>query len=71
MISESAGGAPLVANPPGHPALALLACRLWRVGAGLLETLAAQLLLHGNAYVEAATGPMACRRRCSRCARSG
>ena len=58
LISESAGGAPLVANPVGHPALALLASTGFGAsGPGLLETLAAQLLLHGNAYVEAATGP--------------
>ena len=58
LISESAGGAPLVANPAGHPALALLASTGFGAsGPGLLETLAAQLLLHGNAYVEAATGP--------------
>jgi HK97 family phage portal protein len=58
MISEGAGGAPLVSNPPGHPALALLASAGFGAsGPGLLETLSAQLLLHGNAYVEAATGP--------------
>ena len=58
MISEGAGGAPLVSNPAGHPVLALLASTGFGAsGPGLLETLAAQLLLHGNAYVEAATGP--------------
>ncbi len=58
MISEGAGGAPLVSNPPGHPALALLSSAGFGAsGPGLLETLAAQLLLHGNAYLEAATGP--------------
>ena len=58
MISEGAGGAPLMSNPAGHPALALLASTGFGAsGPGLLETLAAQLLLHGNAYVEAATGP--------------
>ncbi len=58
LISESAGGAPVVANPPGHAALALLgSAGFGASGPGLLETLAAQLLLHGNAYVEAATGP--------------
>ncbi|KAB7648174.1 phage portal protein [Polymorphobacter fuscus] len=58
LISEGAGGAPLVSNPPGHAALALLASTGFGAsGPGLLETLAAQLLLHGNAYVEAATGP--------------
>lgn len=58
MVSESAGGAPLVSNPPGHPALGLLASAGYGAsGPGLLETLAVQLLLHGNAYVEAAIGP--------------
>ena len=58
MISEGAGGSPLVSSPPGHPVLALLASTGFGAsGPGLLETLAAQLLLHGNAYVEAATGP--------------
>ena len=58
LISEGAGGAPVVANPPGHPALGLLASAGFGAsGPGLLETLAAQLLLHGNAYVEAACGP--------------
>ena len=57
MIAEGAGGAPLVSNPPGHPALALLASAGFGAsGPGLLETLAAQLLLHGNAYLEVATG---------------
>ncbi|MEY2883385.1 MAG: hypothetical protein RL490_1109 [Pseudomonadota bacterium] len=58
LVSEGAGGAPLVSNPPGHPALALLASAgLGASGPGLLEVVAAQLLLHGNAYVEAALGP--------------
>ncbi len=58
LVSEGAGGAPLVSNPPGHPALALLgSAGFGASGPGLLETLAAQLLLHGNAYVEVATGP--------------
>ena len=57
MIAEGAGGAPLVSNPPGHPALALLATPgLGASGPGLIETLAAQLLLHGNAYVDVSTG---------------
>jgi len=57
MVSEGAGGAPLVSTPAGHPALALLqSCGCGASGPGLLETLAAQLLLHGNAYVEVATG---------------
>jgi HK97 family phage portal protein len=58
LVAEGAGGAPLVSNPPGHPALALLASAGFGAsGPGLLETLAAQLLLHGNAFVEAAIGP--------------
>ena len=58
LVSEGAGGAPLVSNPAGHPALALLASMGFGAsGPGLLETVAAQLLLHGNAYVEAACGP--------------
>lgn len=58
LVAEGAGGAPLVSNPPGHPALALLASAGFGAsGPGLMETLAAQLLLHGNAYVEAAVGP--------------
>ena len=58
LVAEGAGGAPLVSNPPGHPALAMLASAGFGAsGPGLLETLAAQLLLHGNAYVEVAAGP--------------
>ena len=58
LISEGAGGAPLVASPAGHPALALLGSTgFCASGPGLVETLAAQLLLHGNAYVDVATGP--------------
>ncbi|PZN97427.1 MAG: phage portal protein [Alphaproteobacteria bacterium] len=58
LISEGAGGAPVLANPPGHQALALLASAGFGAsGPGLIEMLAAQLLLHGNAYVEAACGP--------------
>ncbi len=57
MISEGAGGAPIVASPPGHPALGLLATPgTGASGPGLIETIAAQLLLHGNAYIDVATG---------------
>lgn len=57
MVSEGAGGAPVVAEPGGHPALRLLgSCGCGASGPGVLETLAAQLLLHGNAYVEVACG---------------
>ena len=51
LVAEGVAGAPLASNPAGHPALALLG----RDGA-LLETLAANLLLHGNAYVEVGIG---------------
>ncbi len=58
LVAESAGGAPLVSDPPGHPALALLGTPGFGAsGPGLIEMLSAQLLLHGNAYVEVATGP--------------
>jgi HK97 family phage portal protein len=56
-ITESAGGAPIISNPPGHPALALLrSCGFGASGPGLLETVAGHLLLHGNAYVDVACG---------------
>lgn len=51
LIAEGVSGAPIQSSPAGHPALALLG----RDGA-LLETIAANLLLHGNAYVEVALG---------------
>jgi HK97 family phage portal protein len=57
MVSESVGGAPVVSEPAGHPVLRLLeSCGCGASGPGLLETLAAQLLLHGNAYVEVGCG---------------
>ncbi len=62
LVSEGAGGAPIVAAPAGtdgrdHPALGLLgSCGCGASGPSVLETLAAQLLLHGNAYVEVACG---------------
>ncbi len=57
MITESAGGAPVVSEPRAHPALALLhSCGFGASGPGLLETLAGHLLLHGNAYVDVAVG---------------
>ena len=51
LVAEGVGGAPVMANPPGHAVLAL-------VGAdgALVETIAANLLLHGNAYVEVGCG---------------
>ncbi len=58
LVGEGAGGAPIVSTPPGHPALALLGTTGYGAsGPGLIETLACQLLLHGNAYVEVSTGP--------------
>jgi HK97 family phage portal protein len=57
LVAEGAGGAPITSNPPGHPALALLAsCGFGASGPGLIETLAGYLLLHGNAYVDVALG---------------
>ena len=50
LVSESVAGAAVTSNPPGHPALALIH------DATLVETIAANLLLHGNAYVEVACG---------------
>ncbi|TPG15388.1 phage portal protein [Sphingomonas oligophenolica] len=48
LVAESVAGAPVVASDPGL--LALVEARSG--GQALLETLAAQLLLHGNAYVQ-------------------
>ncbi|MDF7777405.1 phage portal protein [Sphingomonas sp. AOB5] len=48
LLSEGAGGAPLSASDPAL--LALVTARSG--GQGLIETVAAQLLLHGNAYVQ-------------------
>jgi HK97 family phage portal protein len=57
LVAEGAGGAPIVSNPAGHPALALLAsCGFGASGAGLIETISGHLLLHGNAYIDVATG---------------
>ena len=54
IIAESAAGAPVVSLPSQHPALALLGGG--EPGPSLIETLAANLLLHGNAYVEVGLG---------------
>lgn len=58
LVSESVGGAALVAEGGSAAdrdrALALAQAR--SAGQGLVETLAAHLLLHGNAYVQLATG---------------
>ncbi|HVF92941.1 MAG TPA: phage portal protein, partial [Sphingomonas sp.] len=48
LIAESVGGAPVAASEPAL--VALVAARSG--GQSLLETVAAQLLLHGNAYVQ-------------------
>lgn len=56
-IIEGASGAPITSAPAGHPALALLrSCGFGASGPGLIETLAGHLLLHGNAYVDVASG---------------
>jgi HK97 family phage portal protein len=47
LVSEGVGGAPLSGDPA---AVALVRAR--SCGQGLVETVAAQLLLHGNAYVQ-------------------
>ncbi len=54
IIAEGAAGAPVIATPNGHPALALLSGG--EPGPSLLETIAANLLLHGNAYIEVGLG---------------
>jgi HK97 family phage portal protein len=57
MVCEGAGGAPIKANLPDHPALCLIeSCGNGASGTGLMETLAGNLLLHGNAYVHVSCG---------------
>jgi HK97 family phage portal protein len=59
IVAEGAAGAPVVSAPANHPALALLSGGRTgdsRAGPVLVETIAANLLLHGNAYVEVALG---------------
>jgi HK97 family phage portal protein len=57
LLIEAAGGAPVICDTPDHPALALLAsCGFGTSGPGLIETLAGNMLLHGNAYVDVACG---------------
>jgi HK97 family phage portal protein len=51
LVSEGVGGAPLTGSDPALVALV----RARSGGQGLLETAAAQLLLHGNAYVQILT----------------
>src|SRR3546814_7998746 len=48
LVAEAAGSAPLVASDPALAALVSANSG----GQGLVETIAAQLLLHGNGYVE-------------------
>ena len=50
MVAEACGGVPLYAASDGHRAEALL--RGTVAGQGLFETVASQLLLHGNAFVQ-------------------
>lgn len=60
IVAEGAAGAPVLANPAGHPALKLLGGGTSgdsRTGPALVETIAANLLLHGNAFVEVGLGP--------------
>jgi len=54
IIAEGAAGAPVRSNPPDHPVLALLDGA--EPGPSLIETVAANLLLHGNAYIEVGLG---------------
>ncbi|HMO77143.1 MAG TPA: phage portal protein [Sphingopyxis sp.] len=51
LVAEAAGAAPLNASDPGLLALVSAAPG----GQGLVETLASQLLLHGNSYVQILT----------------
>ena len=50
LVAEGVAGVPVYAVPDGHPAAALLGAS--GTGRALIETIAAQLLLHGNAYVQ-------------------
>lgn len=54
LVAEGAAAVPVYAGEDDHPALALIA----RTGAGqaLIETVAAHLALHGNAYVQITAG---------------
>ena len=51
LVAEAAGSAPVAASDPGLAALVAATSG----GQGLVETLAAQLLLHGNGYVQILT----------------
>jgi hypothetical protein len=50
MVAEGCGGVPFYANSEDHRSEALL--RATSAGQGLFETVASQLLLHGNAFVQ-------------------
>jgi HK97 family phage portal protein len=50
MVAEGCGGVPFYATPEDHRAEAML--RATSAGQGLFETVASQLLLHGNAFVQ-------------------
>ena len=52
LVADAVGSAPVAASDPAL--LALVAAR--SAGQGLLETVAAQLLLHGNAFVQVLRG---------------
>jgi HK97 family phage portal protein len=54
IVAEGAAGAPVLSTPPGHQAIALLDGG--EPGPHLIETVAANLLLHGNAYIEVGLG---------------
>ncbi len=54
IVAEGAAGAPVRSNPPDHPVLGLLGGG--EPGPSLIETVAANLLLHGNAYIEVGLG---------------
>jgi HK97 family phage portal protein len=55
MVAEGCASTPFYATPDGHAAEALV--RAVSGGQGLIETVASQLLLHGNAFVQILCGP--------------
>ncbi|MBV9843412.1 MAG: phage portal protein, partial [Sphingomonadaceae bacterium] len=54
LVAEGAAAVPIYANRDDHPALALI--RRTSAGQALIETAAAHLALHGNAYVQIVAG---------------
>ena len=50
LVAEGAGGVPIAAGPERHRAEMLV--RTTSAGQGLIETAAAQILLHGNAFLQ-------------------